>query len=447
MRMRCGQYVGWFAGVAALLGLGTACSRPESMEVRQLVRIVAGAWADGGSRVVYDGQAQRLFWSEDDRLAVAACEEGERVSDGTARWRCFGQSSDRPFDPEYLLFEGEALRQSATGSVWQELYAFYPYELLADPAEDTFQFPTVQRYVAGSFDPDTVVMCSAPLQAELPESGTVHTSAFRLRHHTGYLRLSFSGLPDEAADERVVAVELATAGQPVAGTYGIAIDGVAGEWAFTPGSGTTDRLTVDFSEAQVTVGELVECWFALMPGTYETVVLTIRTASGGSLTMERGGLPIRSGVVKVQELHFRDGDRYEAERTLVLDAAALEADTIYGSGSVEVDGVTVGYDRLRSVVSDGETCLDLATRTGVLYNVTPVPGVIVRIEVDFATSLGARFTTVTIGETSGGGTAANGTSEGVNMFDGGAGDARYFRIEHTGTVQAAVIRHIRVVYR
>ena len=109
--------------------------------------------------------------------------------------------------------------------------------------------------------------------------------------------------------------------------------------------------------------------------------------------------------------------------------------------------MTVGYDRLRSVVSDGETCLDLATRTGVLYNVTPVPGVIVRIEVDFATSLGARFTTVTIGETSGGGTAANGTSEGVNMFDGGAGDARYFRIEHTGTVQAAVIRHIRVVYR
>ncbi len=434
-------------GVVALAGLVcvTACSRPERMAEAQPVRIVAGAWSgEAESRVMYDGDRGRVSWTKTDRLAVAACEAGGRVSDGGVRWRCFLQSEAYPFDPDYLLFEGEAL---GTPGSRQALYAFYPYDLLTAPDEDAFRFPAGQQWVAGSFDPAAVVMCSAPVMAELPESGTLHTSAFRFRHHTGYLRLLFEGLPAEAADEQVVAVELAAAGQPVAGVYHLAIDDEAGTWSMTPGAETTDRLTVDFSAARLTVGELTECWFAMMPATYETVILTIRTASGGTLTMERGGLPIRSGVVKVQTLRFRDGDRYDPVQVMAVDAGTLTTGTVYGSGSAELDGVTLCYERLRQVPDGEETWLDLATRTGTLYNTTPVPGAIQRIEVDFATALGARYTTVTIGATPEGGTSAGGASEGVNTFEAGDAEARYFRIAHTGILQSARIRSIRIWYR
>ena len=106
-------------GVVALAGLVcvTACSRPERMAEAQPVRIVAGAWSgEAESRVMYDGDRGRVSWTKTDRLAVAACEAGGRVSDGGVRWRCFLQSEAYPFDPDYLLFEGEShgFRRSET---------------------------------------------------------------------------------------------------------------------------------------------------------------------------------------------------------------------------------------------------------------------------------------------------------------------------------------------
>ena len=140
-------------GVVALAGLVcvTACSRPERMAEAQPVRIVAGAWSgEAESRVMYDGDRGRVSWTKTDRLAVAACEAGGRVSDGGVRWRCFLQSEAYPFDPDYLLFEGEAL---GTPGSRQALYAFYPYDLLTAPDEDAFRFPAGQQWdVFGSGD-------------------------------------------------------------------------------------------------------------------------------------------------------------------------------------------------------------------------------------------------------------------------------------------------------
>lgn len=445
--MRNNWYVGMMVGLAAIMA--AACSRPEGGEQQPTVRIVAGAAANGGeadSRVAYDPERGRLYWSAGDRMAVASCEEGVRVSEETGvRWRCFGQAEGSTFDPEYMLFAGDALR-SSTAAVRQELYAFYPYELLEGFAGDTFLFPAVQRRVAGSFDPTAVVMCSEPLPVELPEAGTVEASAFRLRHHTGYLKLTFADLPAEAASETVSAIELSMGGQPAAGRYEIRIDGQQGSWEFVPTGEATDRVTVDFSESPVTVSQLADeaCWFALMPDRYETVTITIRTTSGGALTMVRSGLPIRSGVVQVQTIRFREGDTYAPARVMTLDGSALGLGSLYSTKNAVVDGVSWTCERGRAVNSQGNVYIELATQTGAVYNKTALSGEIVRVEIDFETESGAGYTEVRMGTASGEGTPVTGTTAGVNTFVPQQEDARYLRIENTGTMQTAVIRSIRI---
>lgn len=462
--------MGLMVGMAAIMA--AACSRPEEMGVQltvdmedrmaaagsrlygvgeePTVRIVAGAASNGGeadSRVAYDEERGRLLWTEGDRMAVASFEEGGRVSEATGvRWRCFSQAEGSTFDPEYMLFAGDALR-TAPEAVHQELYAFYPYELLEGLSGDTFLFPAVQRRVAGSFDPTAVVMCSAPLPVDLPEAGTVEASAFRLRHHTGYLKLIFADLPAEAAAETVSAIELSMAGQPAAGRYEIRIDGESGNWEFVPTGEVTDRVTVDFSENPITVGQLAgeACWFVLMPDLYETLTITIRTTSGGTLTMVRNGLPIRSGVVQVPTIHFREGDSYAPAQVMTLDGTVFDFGALYSNKTAVVDGVSWTCERGRAATdTDGSVGIDLATKTGKLYNTIALPGAIVRVEIDFKTELAARYTEVTIGATPDGGTAIKGTAAGVNTFVPQQEDARYLRIAHTGTMQSAVIRSVRI---
>lgn len=259
--------VGVLAGIAAL----AACAGTgEGNDGRNGVRIVSGAYPDGeGTRVAYeyDGEAHRVVWSEGDALRVAAFAEGARVADGGRLWSRFDMVADGGFDASYMLFAGDALVPPDAGPFSQQrLYALYPAGMLVGDADDSLLFPAVQAYSPDAFDTEAVLMVAAPVEAEIPQEGTVHTAPFRFAHYTGYLRLSPKDMPAALSDERVSRIVLESLeGVPMAGGFTVSIDDAGGGWTLVPGADTESTVTLDCSGSTVTVGELGDCWFALLP--------------------------------------------------------------------------------------------------------------------------------------------------------------------------------------
>ncbi|MFR7707912.1 MAG: hypothetical protein ACLUZZ_01880 [Alistipes inops] len=175
-----------------------------------------------------------------------------------------------------------------------------------------------------AFDTEAVLMVAAPVEAEIPQEGTVHTAPFRFAHYTGYLRLSPKDMPAALSDERVSRIVLESLeGVPMAGGFTVSIDDAGGGWTLVPGADTESTVTLDCSGSTVTVGELGDCWFALLPGNYGRVAVTVATESGAAVRMERDGLAMASGVIKGR-ISISGSDT--VSRTFTMDGAI----SVYG---------------------------------------------------------------------------------------------------------------------
>lgn len=435
-----------FALLAGCALFGACVGDKEVTGVKDGVRIVSGAWPDGeGTRVTYetDGDRHRVVWTEGDALRVAAFADGVRVSDGGKRWSRFDMVTDDGFDASYMLFSGPALMPSGSGK--QRLYALSPAGMLAGETEDKLVFPSVQTYSPDSFDPDAVLLVSAPVEAELPQSGTVHTAPFRFAHYTGYLCLAPEGLPESVSEERIDRIVLERMdGEAVSGNFEAVIDDAAGDWTLEPGGETLPTVTLDFAGSGTTVGDVESCWFSLLPGTYGRVAVSIYTVSGTMLRMERDGLVIEPGVIGRQRIRFGAGDT--VTRTFRLDGGDLGiGETMNGEKMTGTkDGIVFGYYKLKCVSSGGELHVEFG-KNGSLANESPFPGRITSVEVECTEAVKSRFIKVSMGTAAGEyAYTRQGTTNEVNCFEAPAGsDYRYMSVEN-GNTYVADLRNIRI---
>lgn len=427
---------------------------PECGEEPELrVRIVSGAYTASGTRVDYEYNAlsgrRRVVWAEGDELQVAAFSDTGRVNSAGSLWSRFRMVTDGGFDKEYMLFAGDALvTQGAQGASKQRLYAFHPAPALNDTRQDAITFPAVQKYRAGSFDTDAVILVSAPVEVEIPEAGSVETPPFRMRHYTGYLQLFPKNLPAVIADETVAEITVeSSSGAALSGAFRIGIDDHAAAWSLAPSGENSNRLQIDCSEAGVTVGELGECWFAMLPGVYGEVTFSISTVTGSILTMQRSGLDIRSGVVTSQEINFRSGDVLKKAVVIRLDGSDLGIgeEASYETGSGVKEDVEFNYTRVKYVVSGNEKLLELSRKGSKLWNVSPLPSRIVRVEVDHTDSFVARFTYVDFGASLSYELSQICSVEGVNCINAPAdSDYRYVCIENRSADKVG-LRSIKII--
>lgn len=380
------------AGLCAVLfALGCLCScgqRHGSGDVRDGVRIVSGASASAMTRVGYesDGGVHRVVWEEGDALRVAAFCDGVRVADNGRLWSLFNMDDSQPFDKEYMLFAGDALLPDGFAApVTERLYAVYPAEVMGD-GTDRLEFPAIQTYEEGSFCTDAVIMFSAPVEAELPVEGTVHTKAFSFAHHTGYLELTPKGLPDVIQSENVAEVSLrAVDGRAVAGSFVVGIDDASGSWSLVPDADGTvsDCVTVDYNGCGVTVGSLGACRFSLLPGDYGDVEFMIITESGAEVVMPRSGLVVKSGVLSRQDINFKEGDSFALPVYMTLTGDDLGLSSVFsGEKTGEKDGIVYGYNKLkRKSADDGMHIVFRSKGDGCLWNETAFAGRIDCVEI------------------------------------------------------------------
>ncbi len=439
----------------------SSCSVDGTHEapVKDPIRMTVGAYSDENTKADYEYDEstgrRRMVWSPGDALSVASFTDGVRTTTEGAAWSRYDMiSDDAGFDREYAEFSGEALiPDDATGTISQSLYAVYPAEAVADNTADTIRFPSVQTYYPDSFDEKAVLLLSDALEVSVnTDNPQAEAGAFRFRHHTGYLHLKPDNLPESIAAETVSTVTLsADEGIPVAGDFGIAIDPATSEWTLTAGTATTDEITLDFDEAAITVGELTDIWFSLLPGKYDKITFTITTVQESRVCMTREGLEIKSGVLKETGISFGTGDEFIRTESISLDGndLGLKASNTSQLTTETKNGIRFTYKDLSYKTSQEAKHISFKAKTGILYNADPLPGDIVRIEIDITENAPAKYTYVSFGtetdiyETEG----LKGESAGVNTFRPDENiSCRYFRIENKSPLYAATASSIKIYY-
>ena len=388
----------------------TACTTGGSKYIVKTgdIYIVAGAYAGATTKVEYEStdSVHRTVWSEaGEEIYVAAYADGSRVDADGRLWSHFDQTpNDNGFDKEYMLFSGSALTPSTTEiASEQRLYALYPADALCDVQHDTVLVPSTQTYRPDSFDTEAVILVSAPLAVTLPSEGTAYTSAFRFRHQTGYIHLAFRGLPDEVAAERITRITLQTTnGTPIAGKYFAHIDNHAGDWTFTPADDASNRIELDFSGREVTVADLADCWFVMMPGDYGDVIVTIHTDSHLAIVMQRSGLKLESGAIDSRTIEFGDGDQIKRPTVITLTGSDLGFKTTTSTDETkrDKDGVTFAYKQVKRNGSYHIVFQNASAGIGGnLHNSTSLPGAIISIEINYAaTGIGNGYIVTKLGD-------------------------------------------------
>ena len=449
---------------AAALALATACNTDN--DNKYIVKtgdiyIVAGAYTGTSTKVQYEydetESLHRTIWSEFEELYVAAYSEDQRVNaDGTLWSRFATESTEAGYNKDYMLFSGSALTSSDSEiAANQRLFALYPATVLCSDEDDLITVPCSQKYYPETFDPNSVIMVSAPLKVTLPSEGTAHTSAFRFRHHTGYLKLSFNGLPEAAADEYITSVTLsASEGTPVAGNFRAVIDNHLGDWTFEPDSDTFDTISLDFTESETKVSDLEECWFVMMPGDYDDVTISIHTDKLSEITMHRSGLTIESNVIHAQNITFNDSDQVKQIFTIMLTGEDLNIPKSLPLGGKEItgekDGVTFTHKRTDYTLIDKEKYIQLESLSsgigGQLWNSSPLPSPLISVEIHYYSTelLKSKFVYTKTGTSlTDYSQEIAGTGDEIVMVYPENSDSRYFHIENKGD-RAVSIQYIKI---
>ena len=423
------------------------------------IYIVAGAYSGAATKVEYEYDLSELLhrtvWSEDEEIYVAAYSDGSRVNaDGTIWSRFSTDVAETEFDKEYMLFSGFALTASDPEIVAeQRLYAIYPADVLCSDADNMVMMSASQHYSPRTFDTQALIMVSAPLGVTLPAEGTVHASAFRFRHHTGYLKLTFSGLPEDLATERISRITLRTAeNMPVSGKFLATIDDQLGDWTFGPAGENSDTIELDFEDSDITVADLDECWFVMMPGEYGDVTIGIYTDEASKITMKRSGLSIESNVIHARNIRFGKDDLLQRAAEITLTGEDLNIPKSLQLGGNMVSGAKDGvmFSHRRTIYTTEKYIQLYSVSSGVggqLGNTTPFPSPLRSVEIcylDKDTML-SKFVYAKLGTSA---TeyfdATTGTGEAiVLLYPPDGTDCRYFHIENKGSSNVR-IKYIKI---
>lgn len=444
------SYITASAAAACLLLASSCAETPHDDTALPATRISVTASLSNSTRAEYDDNTRRMYWSAGDALRVAAFSEGERIEESSGRvWSLFDMDMTNGLDREYMTFAGDALLPAGVSDMIDErLYALYPAAMASDTSH-TLRFPAVQRYVADSFDTAAALLLSEPLPVSVLPGGTAQAAGtFRFAHYTGYLSLIPVDMPSEVADERVGTITLQSPGRAVAGDFTVAIDDATAQWTLSE-TDCSDSVTLDFSDNDITVGELGEFRFALLPGDYGEITLTINTVEGSSMVMNRSGLRIESGVIAEQDIHFTADDTLLRKAAIEISAGTTDIGSSYSSATktVKIDDIDFSYVYVRSVSSD--TCLEIGNRSrGEIWNTAPIPGKVVSVTVNCAENHNARYIKVEMGDSSDSyGHSQMGTADrSVTYAAPSDADLRYIRLSNTGSSTNVQVESISVLY-
>ncbi len=250
-----------------------------------------------GTKTALDGTLEddnrKVLWQPDDRIGLV----GVTSSSGVAQIYELINIVSEP--SESVVFTGPS-------PIASTYWAIYPYD--SDSSGDlskgtlVFDLPSVQKYVEGSFDPDSTPMVAKAAQGK----------PLCFKNLCGLLALQLTG---EIAVESIVFIGRDSGGKnmPVCGTYSVdmnyeSVPEITRILNSSDGtSGTYVTLQCDVP-VQLKTDEAVPFYIVLPPATYDTFVVMITTSDGDVMIREgRNPLTIkRSDVQPTDNLGYAE---------------------------------------------------------------------------------------------------------------------------------------------
>lgn len=315
---------------------------------------------DADTKTVLDGElgsgTRKVLWQPSDAIAVVAPNE---MYAGWPPVEKFTATITE--DSESATFEGSI-------SFGSEYRAFYPYqtELRDSMSFFVFNMPQVQKYVDGSFDPN-----SAPMVAVAK-----HGENLKFRNLCGVLALRLSG--DEAV-KKVTFIGRDENGNamPVSGTY--EVNPAAEEGPELKCLRGVPSVTLECaSEVALGSESSVPFYFVLPPATYSSFLVMIETMDGkimlkegkSPLTIKRSDVKPTAALQYVETVYIDLSERGNANSYIVPKSGLYTFDAdIIGNGEF---GIVEGanFHTSNTTISPNSVEVLWEDRDGVVTGVT-----------------------------------------------------------------------------
>lgn len=165
----------------------------------------------------------------------------------------------------------------------------------------------IQKPTADAFDGSAVLMTSLGEEIYRLDRNNVDPSQntsvkLQFQHRTGFLQIKPGVLPEGAEDDIVKSVKIAA--NDIVGTTSLPFDSSTGFSALEKSSGALDVLTLDYEGQNLTLGDL-DIWAVVLPGTYESVDITIVTSGYDAINyVDRAGLVVKENTIKPITLDY-----------------------------------------------------------------------------------------------------------------------------------------------
>jgi hypothetical protein len=347
----------FYSLTALMLGVTlTQCAKMENeqrntnMEFNLTVRGALNEVAsEEGTRVSHrNDNGHYTVWDNGDHISVAIVHEG--VQNGGV-WTNYSVTDIQP--------DGTAsFTGVAQAHTWGESHTFY-----AKAPHNAVGVNSIQNPGVNQFDAKSVILTSLGYEMvlEQPAEGEMDKTleeALQFTHMTGFLHLQVGTLPSEvAATEKVKSVTI-TAGQNdiIAGGR-VDFDPATGEFTLNKTYGAnTNKIYLDYSALDVTVGDLSNIWAVALPGAYASVDILVATEGHNITYAGRTGLVISANTVQGASLNFKAGDSCVAVtpvKTVTITRALMNNPATGSSGTGTFDGVDIEWRNIKQGMTFG----------------------------------------------------------------------------------------------
>lgn len=267
----------------------------------------------GETRTEYDEATSKAVWKAGDKIYAVSAAVSTSASNNA--WTALSMSGTST--STNATFSGN-LRGRSEGL--NDVFFMYAGSGYADPS--SFTLPKVQKPTLTSFDGNASLMFGKPAQVELTTTATAQSLQVQFLHYTGFLKLTLADLPSDVLGNAVESVVMDGGEGAILSRYNsiyILNDGEVQEYDVrTTNSSKSTSITLDYSDKGLTLADLTTCWFTMMPGEYPDLTFTINYDGGRLVYAPRSGLVIESGVIKEEQLTFREGDEVAISTTTTV---------------------------------------------------------------------------------------------------------------------------------
>ena len=247
---------------------------------------------------------KKVFWQPGDAIAVS--KEYPVASGGYYdNWGNWVSGTYVPTDKFTSTTSAPVSKTEFEGCVEfaSKYKAFYPYAENVTDSSNVFyfDFPSVQKYVDGSFDPNAAPMVATASYGE----------TFKFKNVYGILALNIKG------EEKVSSITFTAVGEygsPIALSGRFSVNPYDEEPVMTPLKGLGYTLTLDCDEpVQLDPTNPIPFYLILPPGTYNSFMLIINTPSGRKM-LKSGNNPLT-----IQRSHIKPTGDLEYIETQEID--------------------------------------------------------------------------------------------------------------------------------